>query len=164
MKNTREGAESRRKRMNGDEYEALLHLTAAADILQKQRGKIAARVKMIPGGPRDYGLLASRIQVLYGELLKTVPLEQLLTFSRNVPGMVYSVGTKRITNSNHSKEYGIWIDLAALKVISETIREHCMLCEKSIQEQRQCPLAKALDTIPGDKDESARGCGYFGRI
>lgn len=164
MKNTQEGAAIARKRMNGDEYEALLHLTAATSILQKQRVKLAARVKLIPGGPRDYGLLASRMSTLYGELLKTVPVEQLLTFSRNVPHMVYSVGTKRITHADREKEYGIWIDLAALKAISGVLRDHCMLCAKDTQEQRQCPLAKALDTIPGDKDDTAPGCGYFGRI
>lgn len=153
-----------RKRMTGDEREALLRIMAAVDILHKQRDELAARVKLIPGGPRDYGLLASKAQKLYESILETVPDDQLMTLMRNIPHMAYTVGTKKFSRGDRDSEYGMWISFKALAPISEVLHEHCMLCTKDTQEQRQCPLAKALDTLPSDKKDSAPGCGYFGLV
>jgi hypothetical protein len=137
---------------------------AAVDILHKQRDELAARVKLIPGGPRDYGLLASKAQKLYESILETVPDDQLMTLMRNIPHMAYTVGTKKFSRGDRESEYGMWISFKALAPISEVLHEHCMLCTKDTQEQRQCPLAKALDTLPSDKKDSASGCGYFGLV
>jgi hypothetical protein len=32
------------------------------------------------------------------------------------------------------------------------------------QEQRECRFARALDTMPAEKDETATGCGYYRRL
>jgi hypothetical protein len=153
-----------RKRMTGNEREAFLRLMTTVDILHKQRPELAQRVRLIPGGLRDYGLVVAKAQALCENLLHTLPNEQLETLLRNIPHMAYTVGTKMFSRGDHDSEYGMWISFKALDPISEVIHEHCMLCMKDTQEQRQCPLAKALDTLPSDKKDYAPGCGYFGLV
>jgi len=99
---------------------------AAVDILHKQRDELAARVKLIPGGPRDYGLLASKAQKLYESILETVPDDQLMTLMRNIPHMAYTVGTKKFSRGDRDSEYGMWISFKALAPISEVLHEHCI--------------------------------------
>jgi len=160
MENKQEPA---RKRMTGNERESFLRLMTAADILHKERDALAGRMKMIPNGSRDYGLIAAKTQKLFEALLTTIPLEQLLTFQRNLPYTVYSVGTKNV-GGKHDSEFGMWISFDALNAIIDSLHDHCMLCTLDIQDQRKCPLAKAFDTLPVSKDEDSRGCGYFGRV
>lgn len=153
-----------RKRMTGAEREAIIRLMAAADILLKQRADLAERAKLVPGGPRDYGLIAAKTQSLYAQMLLTVPDDQLKTMLRNIPHLAYTVGTRRFARGDRDAEYGMWLSFEALAPISEVLHEHCMLCTKDTQEQRQCPLAKALDTLPSEKDDTQPGCGYFGLV
>ena len=153
-----------RKRMTGNEREAFLRLMTTVDILHKQRPELAQRVRLIPGGLRDYGLVVAKAQALYENLLHTLPNEQLETLMRNIPHMAYIVGTTKFSRGDRESEYGMWISFKALVSILEVLHEHCMLCTKNTQEQRMCPLAKALDTLPSDKDDTQPGCGYFGLV
>jgi hypothetical protein len=153
-----------RKRMNGDEREALLRIMTVVDIMHKQKEFLASRLDLVPNGARMYGHLETMSLLMFEHLMATIPSEQLQTFRRNLPYMAYTVGTKRVANGQRDEEYGMWISFEALKPISEAIHEHCMMCGLNAQEQRSCQLAKALDTLPSDKDDSAPGCGYFGIV
>jgi hypothetical protein len=58
----------------------------------------------------------------------------------------------------------MWVSWDAINGLIEAGREKCITCTLTPQEQRQCKLAKALDEMPAEKDETAAGCGYYGRL
>lgn len=97
--------------------------------------------------------------------MAAMPEEQRASVQRNINGLKYSLHVVRVNGGNTSKEDGIYLSWHALEAITEATKDRCLMCTKDIQEQRKCPLAKALDETPVKKaDENARGCRYFGGL
>lgn len=152
-----------RKRLNANEQLALMHLCAAvqalaaSSALNKRVGKIKGAKAMLNGAK-------GMIDKLLDSIFDTMPLEQLISIRRNLNTLTYSVSVKSVGGKDYKTD-GRWLSLAALDELCGATRDHCLMCIKTVEEQRRCHLAKALDELPCiHADEDARGCRYFGGI
>lgn len=153
-----------KKRIRGSESEAFKKLHVAADILDAVKEVFRERAGMVKNGRRDLALAAKLVNKTFVAMLETVPLEQLITMQHNVSNAVYTVGVKRAGLAENDKDYGMWVSWETLKELTDAAGERCKFCTMDTQEQRQCPLAKALDALPAGKDEASNGCGWYGRV
>lgn len=151
------------RRLKGDESEAIKRIMIAVSVLSSGKETLWERLKLIKNGRRDYAMSAKKIEALFGDLLDTVPTEQLLTMRRNLASLGYTIGVRRPGASN-DRDYGAWLSWEALNALFEAAREKCIVCDLPNDKQRQCPLAKVLDGFPSGKSETAKGCGYFGLL
>lgn len=152
------------RRIRGTESEGFKKLHIAADIMIGLREVFRERAGMVKWGRRDLALASSIINKLFTRMLETVPLDQLVTMHHNVEHAVYTVGVKRAGMTENDKDFGAWLSWATIKALTDAAGEKCRFCDLDLQEQRQCPLAKAFDTLPASKDERGLGCGWFGKV
>ncbi len=155
--------ENDRKRLHADERLALLHLCAAlqgfvsAGALDKRIASIKGAKSMVNGAK---GMLGKVLDSIYD----TMPLEQLISFRRNLKGLRYSISIQNVGGKDYKND-GFYMSIEAIETILEAAKDHCLMCVKDTSERRKCPLAKALDELPmKHADENANGCRYFGGI
>lgn len=152
-----------RKRLNASERDALLHLCAAlqaftcASGLDKRIASIKGARSMVNGAK---GMLGKALAEIYD----TMPVEQLVSFRRQLKGLRYSISVQNVGGKDYSND-GVWVSMGALDTLCAAVKDHCLMCTMDTAEQRRCPLAKALDELPCiNADEDAKGCRYFGGL
>ena len=152
-----------KKRLSHDEYDALMYLKTVQAVLHsdKVRPVLGERLKGIKYGPRDIGHAVRNLDRLADALYDTVPREQTRTLDHNMAMSLIYIGV-RTTRRVDRTDYGMVLSWEQLRILSDAAREKCVMCTLDAQEQRRCPLAKLLDELPGEKNENARGCGYYG--
>lgn len=151
------------KRIRGTESEGFKRLHVASDLLDGLKETFRERAGMVKNGRRDLATAFTLVNKVFMAMLETVPIEQLVTMQRNIASASYAVGVRRPGTTN-DKEYGMWVSWETINQLLEAARDRCLTCDLDTQGQRQCALAKALDTLPTEKDEGASGCGWFGRL
>lgn len=154
-----------RQRMTGWEKDALLRLAVAEQILCRETGAIEKRAKSAPGCWRDIRMLQAKIEKIQKQLLDTVPLEQLYILQRAMKDCSYEIGSRGPAGRNAAKfkeENGMWLPYQVINVLFGGAREKCLVCMNSMEDQKRCPLRKALDLIPSDvEDRADGGCPYM---
>ena len=153
-----------RRRIRGSEAEAFKRLHVASDILDGLRKDFHERAGLVKWGRRDLAAASALLNKVFTAMLETVPLSQLETMSRNLRSACFWTGTRRPGERENKTDFGMWLSWDTINGLIEAGREKCVTCTLDPQEQRQCELAKALDTMPAEKDETATGCGYYGRL
>ena len=151
------------KRLTHDEFNAYIGLKGVQAVLRSDtvRPALQERLRGIKYGPRDMGLAAGALDRVLDALYETVPDKQRKTLDNNLEMSELYVGV-RTTRRFDKKDYGMVLSWNQLEALCSAAREKCLLCTLDPQSQRRCPLAKLLDELPGEKNENARGCGYFG--
>lgn len=152
-----------RKRLSHDEWDAVMGLEAAHSVLVSKNTMpvLQKRIKSIKYGARDAAMLTSALGRILREMYENVPYEQLKSLSNNMKMSELHVGVK--TASKHSqRDYGMILSWEQLNTLGSAALEKCVTCNLNPHEQRQCPLKKVLDELPGEKNEHTNGCGYFG--
>lgn len=153
-----------RKRLHSNERVALMHLFAGMQAMLEAKDGIERRANSIP---KCKGLLASAKGMLGKALdmiMDTMPEDQLRSIRRNLGDLRYWISIKPAAGKNFSED-GMWLSYNALDSICAATKDHCLMCSKSIEEQRKCELQKALDELPCAKaDEEAHGCRYYGGV
>lgn len=148
------------KRLTADERQGIYDLMLLNDLAQKAKSELLDRLTLLRGGRRDMGLLASKSKTILEDTLSTVPVEQLIALRRNLKNMKYITGVFR-PKETRDNDFGIWISYNTLNQIMDALRDHCLVCNKNLQEQRQCKLARALDELSSGNTGDETGCGYF---
>ena len=77
--------ENGRYPMSNPEYQALRALFGAKNALEQTSKDIERRVRLIPGGWRDFRMLVAVLDRLLAAVLRTVPQKNCLPFVRNCP-------------------------------------------------------------------------------
>ena len=150
-------------RLNADEYHAMLHLCASLQAIKKSEA-LKKRVASIENCSKTYNGAKGMLRKTIDEIFESMPEKQFESFIRNLGNMRYSVTVRNVAGMSE-KDDGRWLSVEALELICDATKDHCLVCSKNVQEQRQCKLAKALDELPIRRaDENARGCRYFGGI
>ena len=147
------------KRLQGYEQDALLHLYAIITMAHHLES-LDKRLKLIPNGTRTLGQLKYASRKLLEDVMSTVPTEQVAVLKRNLDHLGYRVGICRVDNNPLTDE-GRWISNGCIVELVEVFREHCMLCNKTYDEQCKCKLRKAFGEFPVDLPEDARCCPYY---
>lgn len=152
-----------RKRLCADERVALMHLFAAMQAILESKG-IEKRAAQIP---KVKGLIASAKGMLgsaLDKIMDSMPEDQLRSLRRNLGDLRYWLSVTPAAGKNYSED-GLWLSYPTLDELCAATKDHCLMCGKSIEEQRKCKLQKALDELPCSKaDENARGCRYYGGV
>ena len=152
-----------KQRLTHDEYDAFISLKGAQAVLRSATvlPVLKDRLKGITYGPRDAALVVRPLDRLVDALQDTVPDKQSDTLERNLNQTELYVGV-RTTRKFDKSDYGMVLSWDQLNALREAAREKCVMCSRDTQAQRSCPLAKLLDALPGERNENARGCGYYG--
>lgn len=153
-----------RRRLNGTEREAFKRLHVASDILDQVREDLWPRARDVEYARRDLAMVAGATNRVFASLLGTVPTEQLESMQRNLRGTGYTIGAKRPGQRERNTEYGIYLSWDELMTLIRYAQETCIMCAKDTQGQRSCELAKLFDVLGAEKDITATGCGYYGRV
>lgn len=151
------------KRMPAGERQDFMHLVAAMTAMN-YLDPLEPRFSRIKRGKWMFRTAKGIINKLYEETLKTLPLEQMKSIRRQLIGLRYSLHIVNVNGKDYKND-GIWLSWEALEQLTNATRDHCLMCTKEVDQQRQCRLAKALDELPCiNADENARGCRYFGGL
>ena len=151
------------KRLTASERQGLMHMFAAVQAMEELTS-INRRLESIPGCKRLVRSARGMLRKAADEVLGSMPLEQLKSIRRQLPGLRYSIYVKNV-NCRNMNEDGLYLSYDALDAIAFAVKDHCITCSKNVEEQRKCKLAKALDELPCvNADENARGCRYFGGL
>ena len=152
-----------RKRLCANERLALLHLCAALQAFASADA-LSGRIASIKGAKSMFNGSKGMLGKVLTEIYDTMPVEQLISFRRNLKGLRYSISIQNVGGKAY-KDDGFWLSLDALDALCEGVKDHCLMCTKNTAEQRKCTLAKALDELPCiNADEEANGCRYFGGL
>lgn len=150
------------KRMSADERTAHLHIIACMVALGKAEKMLERRLPMVKRGKFWIRGAIKSLRSLSDALDGTVPDNQHESIRRQIQTLQLVVGSKNVPNRN-DREYGFWMSYNDLDTVGNALKNCCMFCDKDTQQQRQCPYAKLMDTLPVDKiNENSNGCGYFG--
>ena len=151
------------KRLTASERQGLMHMFAAVQAME-ELSPITRRLESIPGCKRLVRGARGMLRKAADEVLGSMPLEQLKSIRRQLPGLRYSIYVKNV-NCRNMNEDGLYLSYDALDALAFAVKDHCITCSKNVEEQRKCKLAKALDELPCvNADENARGCRYFGGL
>lgn len=152
-----------KKRLSHDEYNAFVSLKAVQAVLRSPivLPVLKERLKGIKFGARDAALTVRTLDRLADALQDTVPDKQSDTLDRNLAQTELYTGV-RTTRKFDKTHYGMVLSWNQIDALRTAAREKCVMCTLDAHEQRRCPLAKLLDELPGEKNENARGCGYYG--
>lgn len=145
-----------KKRMNSSEQDAMLHLRAAYNALDRVQPLIdrgVPHVSAMLNGARGGVFRATQL------LLDTLPDEQLAAYYRNSRAMAYAIKVRSV--AVRGDDDGYWLSMDALETLLKAARETCIICTKDPQQQRMCPLGKCFNEIPIARgDMNSNGCGY----
>lgn len=162
MRMSKNGTLTDKRRLTATEKEALQRLNIALEILTKEKDNLAARAAMIPGAKRDMAMMAAKIEKLMGEMVLTIPDEQLATYVRALKMVSYTIGVKNPFRQTNEKDYGMWLPFDVINGLLEGCHDHCMMCNLDRVGRMRCRFRKTLDTIPNDVVQWQDGdCPYY---
>ena len=146
------------KRLNAAEQVALYNLEAAIKAIELAKPLAQKRMNMPGAKAMFYGAEGS-LKKLLDKIKGTMPDEQRVAFAMNARTLKYWF--KIAPPMRRFDDDGCWISLEGVDAILDAAREKCLVCTMNVQEQRKCPLAKAMNQVPvRNMDENAVGCGY----
>lgn len=149
--------------MTADEQVGLRRLSCAKTLLNLDG--LDARIKCIPYGARDLGMIRAKIKRLMDEIMNTVPDDQQPGLKRNLRQLSINIGQKKPVASTYEQDYGLWVSYEGINGLMEAAHETCMMCGKRGKEQQTCPLRKGLNELPVERINETKGeCPYYGRI
>lgn len=149
-----------KKRLTSSERQTFMHLVAARTAL-KYLEPFEKRFGGINKGKQMYRTARTLLTKLYDAAMDSFPDEQRNSIQRNINGLRYSLHVANV-NGGGIHDDGFYLSWKSLETLTEAITDRCLMCQKNVEEQRRCPLAKALDELPAIKaNEDARGCRYY---
>lgn len=151
---------SGRKRFTASEREGVMRLNLLTALATECQEALRGRMDKVRNMKRDLKMIEAVGKRLVRDVVRTAPPEQLAQLRRNVDMCSYVVGAKRPGQvGERAKDYGVWVSFELLSVLIAYEQDHCMMCDLDRENERRCPLRKALDMI-GSDTEHTHGCGY----
>lgn len=148
------------KRLKSNEFTALLHLMTAIEAMETAHA-LDERIASIPKCKAMINGAFGGLKKGAKEIMMSMPVEQVKSVQRQLKGLDYHLRIRNV-NGVDNRETGYYVTLDSLNRICAATKDHCLVCQKTVEEQRKCKLAKALDELPCIKsDENARGCRYY---
>ena len=151
------------KRMTASERESLLRLGVIASIIDRDTKALESRNKIVKNSKRDLAMLRTVTINLFKRYIDTIPIEQHKNMERSLKSTHYHIGvsTSQGNREKLDKDYGLIVSYADMNVIRDGLKDHCLMCGCSPEEQTQCKLRKALDMTYNDVEERTDGrCPY----
>lgn len=150
----RQPDENGRYPLSSREYEALRTLFGAINALNTDA--LNDRLELVDFSHEDLSVARRLMQGVSTGLLGTVPLNKLLVIKKELRDTVCELRIRPVTGDKQTD--CVYVDQNALaRLADRAIQMDCLLCEKSAQEGRRCPLFRDLNACfpyeldhPGD--------------
>lgn len=134
-----------RLRLRRGEMDGLFALFATLQEIEKVKGDMKERLKVVPNGLRDIRLVEVTLTRLLTDLTKTVPLEKLLSIRRMLPNMRYKVSYYGSISQMQDNATAISVkDLTTLCKMCHSWQ--CVLCDDDCDHCKH-GLAKVFDHV-----------------
>lgn len=136
-------------RVNKDEINCAFGLLAGLQEMKKAEKLMERRFRAIPNGWRNIRMVETVLDTLLTDLLKTYPLEKLISMQRMMPHMTFHLQCGVVASKMNDNECVVREkDLDTLCVFAH---EQCKLCID--QNCNRCKLGKVLDgMLTEDRD------------
>lgn len=149
------------KRMNALEQASHLEIIACIAALNRAARNLTRVGEIKRGNFWLKGAITS-LNNLSNALDATIPDDQHESLCRQISNLQFSIGVTS-ASSQYNKNYGRWLSFNQLDLVGEALQNTCFTCNKDVQEQRKCPYAKLMDSLPIDQpNPNSSGCKYFG--
>ena len=145
----------RTERYTLEDKEGLIAWAALAAVLHdKEVEGVEHRFAQLPGGKRDLSLMRSLADKYLIKLIGAMPFrtqkeaEQTRSILKHVK--VYT-GIRNLRGHdmlNGTKDFGWFLTLEEVDIVLEALGDRCFLCDKTPEQERQCPLKQVLDKLP----------------
>lgn len=141
-----------RKPLSGKEYAALQSLFAAVSSFSQLIPILEARARMVPNLYRDLRLIQVKLETLLDKFLQTVPPRKLMHIKADISHVNLYVKVEPPGLRGKMPTGYSYTPTKALNSLLCYVCEHeCLLCDKSPQEARKCPIRAMLDdSLPHD--------------
>ncbi len=118
------------------EYETMRYLYGVIDALARENF-LEERLKLVPGGWRDFKMMQAKAKTLFDRLLTTIPFKKLLSMRAELTHTECHVSLNRA-----AKENGLsLVETEKLwKLVEKCAGMDCVFCEKSAAEGRKCEI------------------------
>lgn len=151
-----------RRRLNAVELEGMIYL-AVADMMVGSAAEMLKRHTAHAGQQKRMNMLPSMIHNAVREMSNRIQSEQLITLANNVNGAEVSLTT-------YVKPGAMNIQYQHMQAIVNQALASCeMMCTKTREESKCCPVRRALENVPGMKGAAREraqlnvdGCPYAG--
>jgi hypothetical protein len=137
--------ENGRYPMSNPEYQALRALFGAKNALEQTSKDIERRVRLIPGGWRDFRMLVAVLDRLLAAVLRTVPQKKLLAIRAELSRTICEVHMQGVTSPKDDDLLTVVPQGALERVINEAVSFRCFGCERC--DYKRCELFKAVDVL-----------------
>lgn len=131
--------------MSNAEYQALRALFGAKNALEQTSKDIERRMRLIPGGWRDFRMLVAVLDKLLMGVLRTVPQKKLLAIRAELSRTICEVHMQGVTRPKDDDLLTVVPQGALERVIGEAVHFRCFGCERS--DYKRCELFKAIDAL-----------------
>ena len=145
----------RSERYTIEDKEGLIAWAALSTVLHdKEIAGIEHRFAQIPGGKRDLSLMRSLATKYMPLLVQVMPFQTTKEINQTeaiLKHMKIYTGIKNLRGHDMldgAKDFGWFLTLEEVDVILEALGDRCLLCNKTPEQERQCPLKQVLDKLP----------------
>ena len=153
------------KYMSSKEREALIRLKIVENILENDVGALMPRAKELPRVVADIKTIVTLSRKVRDKVRGDLTEKERACLDRNIRDASYVIGVVRADRQREDKTYGTWISWETLNELLLACHDHCLMCGKSVQEQRSCTLRKAIDEgLNNDIEDKGDRCRYFGNL
>lgn len=150
-------------RLSAADRESVWRVALVEDFLNIIDEQNKDRIKLIPRGKQMLHAALGLFEKFYSQYLLTIPFDQMASVQRQMGNITYSVGVTSAQGRYRDKGYGLFLSNQQFVTMLGACRDHCIVCDKDKQQQRQCELKKVLDSLPITRDtfDSNGNCVYF---
>lgn len=150
------------KRMYATERDAFLQMRMASDMLNHLNVEFKDRYAL--AGVTDTMLHVSmEVSDAMARVYFSAPEEQRDTLDNNAANVTYAVGVKTpgaVGVRSGDSNWGVYVSYGDMHVIIDALKDHCLVCTGSAQEQSACALRKVYDKIGVNAEHRDGECGF----
>lgn len=145
----------RNERYTIEDKEGLIAWAALASVLKdKEVEGVEHRFAQLPGGKRDLSLMRSLADKYLYKLIGIMPFRTQKEIDQTeaiLKHMKVYTGIRNLRGHDMldgAKDFGWFLTLEEVDIVLEALGDRCLLCNKTPEQERQCPLKQVLDRLP----------------
>lgn len=129
-----------------NEYQALRAIFGAKNALEQTHKQLEQRVRLIPGGWRDFKLIMAVLDKLLNAVLRTIPAKKLVQIRSELSRTICEIKLQGVTGGLPDDKLLTVVPQGALEtVVNESMTMKCFACERC--DYKRCELFKAIDSL-----------------
>lgn len=151
-----------KKRMYAMEQKGYMNMAIAQSIAGELMNDIPDRLKLAGVFDR-IKKVHEEITLCMHRVYNTAPEDQRQMIDNNVARTTYAVGVKTIGSvgtRERDSGWGVTVSYEDIGTMVDALKDHCLVCTGSPQEQECCKLRKVFDRLGVDVEHVRGECAY----